>query len=93
MGFKPETIMYWSRVLLGVILGILHAFFWRPPLSIISSFSIALLVYIITYRVFKMVYGRVLNDKSAAWKEGFGSFFLSWLFTWFLLYNIFFTSG
>ncbi len=74
-------------------MGIVHALFWRPPLSIISSFSLMLIVYLITYHFFKKLYGDVLSDKDAAWKEGVGSFFLSWLFTWFLLYNTLFPSG
>jgi len=74
-------------------MGIVHALFWRPPLSIISSFSLMLTVYLITYYFFKKLYGNVLGDKDAVWKEGIGSFFLSWLFTWFLFYNTLFPSG
>jgi hypothetical protein len=93
MGFKPETVMYWSRVALGALLGAVYAFFWRPPWSIISSLSFALIVYLLTYHLFKILYGGVLSDKSTVWKEGIGSFFLSWLFTWFLLYNTLFRPG
>lgn len=92
-GFKPESLMYWTRVGLGTLLGALHAFFWRPPSSIISSFLNMLLVYVSTYYLFKRVYSGRLKDDSATWKEGVGSFFLAWLFTWFLLYNILFPSG
>ncbi|MEM2930300.1 MAG: hypothetical protein QW797_05515 [Thermoproteota archaeon] len=90
---KPESLMYWTRVGLGALLGFLHAFFWRPPSSIISSFLNMLLVYLSTYYLFKKVYRERLKDDAATWKEGVGSFFLAWLFTWFLLYNILFQPG
>lgn len=93
MRFKPETVMYWTRVGIGAIMGIVHALFWRPPWSILSSFSLMLAIYLATYQLFKKLYGEALSNKDAVWREGVGSFFLSWLFTWFLLYNTLFTSG
>ncbi|MGQ9478739.1 MAG: hypothetical protein ACUVQ0_01795 [Thermoproteota archaeon] len=92
MGFKPETIMYWTRVALGALLGVVNALFWRPPFSLLTAFSIALLIYTITYRVFKWKFRReTLTDKDAPLKEGIASFFLTWLFTWFFLYNVLFS--
>lgn len=88
--FKPKTVMYWTRVIIGAALGALHALFWRPPSSLISSILIVLAVYVFTYRLFKMAYKGKLKDEGAIWKEGAGSFFLAWLFTWFLLYNMLF---
>jgi len=91
--FKPESLIYWTRVALGALLGALHAFFWRPPSTIISALLNMFLIYVLTYYFFKRIYRNRLKDESAAWKEGVGSFFLAWLFTWFLLYNILFPSG
>jgi fatty acid desaturase len=91
--FKPETQMYWIRVALGALIGALHAFFWRPPLSIITSFSTVVSIYLLTYYFFRKIYEGKLEDEKASWKEGIGSFFLAWLFSWFLLYNTLFPSA
>lgn len=91
--FKPESLIYWTRVALGAILGAFHAFFWRPPSPMISAFLNMVLAYFLTYYFFKRIYRGRLKDESVTWKEGVGSFFLAWLFTWFLLYNILFPSG
>lgn len=92
---RLENIVYWARGLLGSLLGIIFAIFWRPNLgSVITAASIALLIFLISYYVIRWILGEVrvniLGGKSKVYTIGIGAYFTAWLFFWILVYTLFF---
>ncbi|MEM0218827.1 MAG: hypothetical protein QW314_02240 [Thermoproteota archaeon] len=97
---KLENLVYWARCILGSLLGIIFAIFWRPYLgSVITAASIALLVFLVSYYVTRWILGEarvnLLGGKNKIYTIGIGAYFTAWLFFWILFYTLFFhgTSG
>lgn len=87
---KPPTIIYWSRFLLGVVAALICAFLSGPDPSfnILNGISIALLVYIVTYYVYKSIYQMKFEKRSKILTTGVGAYFLAWIVMWTLFYTV-----
>ena len=87
---NPLTLVYWSRFLLGIIAALISALLSTAirEFSLLNGVSIALLLYIITYYVYKAVFLAKVEKTSKIFTTGVGIYFLSWLVAWVLLYSI-----
>jgi len=87
---KPLTIIYWTRFLLGIVAGLICSLLsGSSSFSIFNGISIALLVYIITYYVYKNLFMTKVEKPSKILSTGVGAYFLSWIVMWALFYTIF----
>ena len=85
--------IYWSRVLLGIITGVICGILTKfsplegshlvYPLGIV----IAVVIYWISYQIVKVRYDRFKIGRKT-WLEGIGSYFISWFFFWSLILNL-----
>jgi hypothetical protein len=87
---KPTTIIYWSRAGLGVVAALLSALLSSLDLAFFNGISIALLVYIITYYVFKSVFITQVEKPTKIFTTGVGAYFLTWVVAWVVFYTLFF---
>ena len=94
---KSLEIVYWLRLGLGVIAGILCAGYGLATNTItsnpnintfINGFSIALVTYILSYYLIKFRFSNKIDDTRKMATSGLGIFLLSWIVTWVILYTI-----
>lgn len=88
---KTLTIIYWSRVGLGVIAAVVCA-----ALNIqdfLTSMSLGMLVYLVTNYVFRWKLVAKVEEPSKLVTTGIGAYFITWLVTWILLYTLLHPSG
>jgi len=87
---KPLSVIYWTRVLLGIVAGLICTFLnsLLTDFNVLNGVSVALLVYIITYYVYKSKFLAVAEKPSKIFSQGVGAYFLSWIVVWALLYTI-----
>ena len=87
---NPLTIIYWTRFLLGVVAAALSALLtdFLPEFNLLNGISIALLVYIVTYYVYKAAFLAKVEKPSKIFTTGVGAYFLSWLVMWVLFYTL-----
>jgi hypothetical protein len=87
---KPTTTVYWSRAGLGVLAGLVSALiggFDLTTLALFNGISLALLIYIITYYIFKSRFLIHFEKPSKIFTTGIGAYFLTWI----VMFGIFFT--
>jgi hypothetical protein len=87
---NPLTIIYWTRFLLGVAAAVLSALLtdFLPEFNLLNGISIALLVYIVSYYVYKAAFVGKVEKQSKIFTTGVGAYFLSWLVMWVLFYTL-----
>jgi hypothetical protein len=92
---KPLTQLYWLRVVLGIVAGLVSAVFafYQDPNSLytlVNSITAALAVYIVSYYVLKVTFSKLLppESKSKIAMMGIGMYFFSWLAFFVLFYTI-----
>ena len=87
---NPLTILYWTRFALGFVAALLSALLgsFMQDFSLLNGISIALLVYIVTYYVYKAVFLAKVEKPSKIFTTGVGAYFLSWLVMWTLLFTL-----
>lgn len=91
---KPTTIIYWTRVCLGVVVALLSAFLSVVVhISLLNGITIALLFYIITHYVFKSLFLAKVEKPSKILTTGIGAYFLTWIVSWIIFYTLFKTQG
>ncbi len=78
---KPLTIIYWTRLLLGIIAAVISALLssLTPEFNFLNGITIALLLYIITYYVYKSMFLAKVEKPSKIFTQGVGAYFLSWI--------------
>ena len=90
---SPIVQLYWIRVILGIVAGTVTATIavYLFPLydlsTLINSITIALLIYFITYYVFKAVYKDKIEKQSKILSTGIGMYFFAWLAFFVLFYT------
>jgi hypothetical protein len=88
---KPTTIVYWSRAGLGVLAGLGSALLSHlDSLSFFNGISVALLIYILTYYVFKSRFLIHFEKPSKIFTTGVGAYFLTWVVAWVIFYTLLF---
>jgi hypothetical protein len=87
---NPLTIIYWTRFLLGFAAAVLSALLtdFLPEFNLLNGISIALLVYIVSYYVYKAAFVGKIEKQSKIFTTGVGAYFLSWLVMWVLFYTL-----
>ena len=87
---KPLTIIYWTRFLLGVFAAAVSALLttFTSEFNLMNGISIALLVYIVTYYVYKAMFLAKVEKPSKIFTTGVGAYFLTWLVMWTLFYTL-----
>jgi hypothetical protein len=89
--FKPDSLVYWVRTSSGIVLGVLFFIFWRGIPGSFTPISVALVIYLATYYIFRLVLKIVPDDvggEAQLYLKGIGGFFFGWLFTWVLLSSL-----
>lgn len=84
------TIIYWTRVLLGIVAALICTLFNElvGGISILNGISIALLVYILTYYVYKAQFLTKIEKQSKLFSTGVGAYFFSWIVMFALLFTL-----
>jgi hypothetical protein len=89
--------LYWLRVLLGIVAGAVTAslavFLGNPAVSLydlttlLNSITVALLIYFITYYIFRAVYKDKIAQQSKILSTAIGMYFFSWIAFFVLTYT------
>ena len=90
---KPLVIIYWLRLLMGVIAaGISTAVTtMHDEISytvFMNGITIALAIYLVSYYLLKAKFGTQLEKKSKLMTQGIGVYFFTWIVFWVLTYSI-----
>ena len=95
---RPLVTIYCVRVALGVVAGIIGAVWnWtagalKNPAEtnyvfIFNSLTIALLIYLLSYYVFKAKFRAEVEKQSKIMTMGIGIYFFTWLISWILTFT------
>ncbi|MEM2106053.1 MAG: hypothetical protein QXV21_06295 [Candidatus Bathyarchaeia archaeon] len=94
------TVVYWLRVVFGILAAVLcvgygmavgsitsdvSKFHWN---TFLNGMSIALVVYILSYYVLKVLFMAKVEKPQKLFSMGIGIYFLSWIVFWILLYTL-----
>ena len=90
---KPLVTIYWARLSLGMVAAILSALLaiMRDELSFttfMNGLTIALLVYLVSYYVFKAKFRAKVEKQSKIMTMGIGIYFFTWIVFMILFYSI-----
>ena len=90
---KPLITIYWARLGLGIVAAILSALLaiMQNELSyttFINGLTIALLVYLVSYYVFKAKFAAKVEKQSKIMTMGIGIYFFTWIVFMILFYSI-----
>ncbi|MCW3977896.1 MAG: hypothetical protein NWE77_08185 [Candidatus Bathyarchaeota archaeon] len=87
---KPLKLIYWSRASLGVGAAFLCLLLniFSPGLSIFSSLSVALIVYMVAYYIFKWKFIALVEKPSKIATTGIGAYFVTWIVGFGLFYTL-----
>lgn len=94
---SPIVQLYWLRVTLGVVAGAITAslalFIGNPvdnlynTATLLNSITVALLIYFITYYIFRAIYKTKIEKQSKILSTGIGMYFFSWIAFFVLFYT------
>jgi len=88
---KPLTLIYWSRTCLGIVAGLLSTLFSVAfDKSLFNGITAALLVYLVTYYVYKPIFLTKVEKPSKIFTTGVGAYFMTWIVAWILFYTLLF---
>lgn len=90
---KPLAIIYWTRVLLGLVAALICTFLntiSTSGVNLFSGLSVALLVYIITYYIYKPLFIAKVEKPTKIFTTAVFAYFVTWLVAWTLLYTVLF---
>jgi len=88
---KPLNVIYWSRVGLGIVAGLLCALLGLD--SLLSGVSFGILFYILTYYLLKWRFVAKVEKQSEVFKMGIFAYFLAWIVGWVLFYTLLYKGG
>jgi hypothetical protein len=86
---NPLNVIYWTRALLGIVAALICTLFIGilGDISIFNGISIALLVYIVSYYIYKPLFISKVEKSSKLFSQGVGVYFLTWI----VMFTLFFT--
>lgn len=89
---KPLKIVYWSRVGFGLIAALLCALlrFHESDNPFLTGISLALILYIVTYYIFKALFVRSVEKPSKLFTMGIFIYFIAWIVAWTLFSTLLF---
>ena len=90
---RPLPLIYWTRLVLAIIAAAIStavalALGERGLNTFINGLTIALLVYLITFYIFKAKFKGKVEKQSKIMTQGIGIYFFAWLVSWVLIYTI-----
>jgi len=87
---NPLTVIYWTRLVLGIVAALISALLSSlvPDFSFLNGVTIALLIYVVTYYVYKPMFLAKVEKPSKIFTTGVGAYFLSWLVMWALFHTL-----
>ena len=90
---KPLIVIYWARLGLGTVAALLSALLAlaQGEFSITTFFNgltVALLVYLVSYYIFKAIFGTKVEKQSKIMTMGIGIYFFTWIVLMILFYTI-----
>jgi len=83
---KPLSVIYWTRVCLGIVAGALCVVFGFN--NFLNGVSLGLLFYVITNYFLKQLFIAKVEKSSKVLTTGIGAYFLTWIVAWILLFSI-----
>jgi len=87
---NPLTVIYWTRLLLGIVAALISAVLGSitTDFNLLNGISIALLIYIVTYYLYKAMFLARVEKASKLFTTGVGAYFLSWVVMWALFHTL-----
>ena len=90
---RPLPLIYWTRLVLAIIAAAISTVVAlslgeRGLNTFINGLTIALLVYLITFYIFKAKFKAKVEKQSKIMTQGIGIYFFAWLVSWVLIYTI-----
>jgi len=88
---KPTAVIYWTRACLGVVAALLSTLLSAAlggDTSLLNGLTIALLVYLITYYVYKSRFLTKVEKPSKLLTTGVGAYSLTWIVAWIMFYTL-----
>lgn len=87
---KPLSFIYWSRAGLGIGTALLCVLLniLLPEFSLYSNISVALLVYIVAYYIYKWRFIALVEKPSKIATQGIGAYILTWIVALGLFYTL-----
>jgi len=79
---KPLNIIYWGRVGFGVVAALVCVLLGIN--SLLNGMSVAILVYLVSYYIFKWRFMAKMEKQSKLFTMGIGAYFLTWIVCWVL---------
>ncbi len=90
----PVVQLYWLRVGLGLVAGVITgglATFgsFNDSTTLVNSITVALLIYFVTYYILRGFYKNKIEKQSKILSTAIGMYFFSWLTFFVLFYTVF----
>ncbi len=94
----PVVQLYWLRVVLGIIAGIITAFIaayfsgkagMLDTTTLINSITVALLIYFVTYYILRASFKSKIEKQSKILSTAIGMYFFAWITFFVLFYTVF----
>jgi len=87
------VLIYWARLALALVAGAIStavalALGERGLNTFVNGLTIALLVYLVTFYIFKSKFKGKIEKQSKIMTQGIGIYFFAWLVSWILIYTI-----
>ena len=90
---RPLALIYWTRLVLAIVAGAISTAVAltlgeRGLSTFVNGLTIALLVYLVTFYIFKAQFKGKVEKQSKIMTQGIGIYFFAWLVSWILIYTI-----
>jgi hypothetical protein len=93
---RPLVTIYWARITLGIVAAAIGAGLeWIRGIqsefqisNFMNGLTIALLIYLVTYYVFKATFRAQVEKQSKIMTMGIGVYFFTWIVFWILFFSI-----
>lgn len=86
-GIKESSFIYWTRALIGLLIGV---YCWFFGLDGIRGASVSVITYMVTYYIYR--YGFEIEPEEVGiglTTTGIGAYFVLWILCWGLLVTLF----
>jgi hypothetical protein len=89
----PIVKLYWLRVVLGIIAGLVSAIFTKfvyfaaDYTPLLNSITVALAVYVVTYYIVRVKLKEAIPQQSKILTTGIGMYFFTWITFFVVLYT------
>ena len=91
----PVVQLYWLRVALGIVAGAITCGFScfildiaNDMTTLVNSITVALLIYFVTYYIFRGFYKNKIEKQSKILSTAIGMYFFAWLSFFVLFYTV-----